>query len=112
MTPWHRNEYMLKGLFWGLWVFFALQVPANPADAWRDIAWVVGWTCLGLVVGLVAGTARLASRGLKPWKTCPLLVLLENPLFIYAGVMLGLAFGVLSGNELARPYAEPVARAV
>ena len=43
MTPWHRNEYVLKGLFLGLWVFFALQVPANTADAWKDILKQKGW---------------------------------------------------------------------
>lgn len=114
MTPWHRNEYMLKGLFLGLWVFFALQVPASAADAWKDILWVLGWTCAGLAVGLAVGTGRLASRGLKPWanwKAFPLLVVLENPLFIYSGVMMGLGFGVLSGSELLHAYSEPVATA-
>ena len=28
MTTWHRNEYILKGLFLGLWTFVALQVVA------------------------------------------------------------------------------------
>lgn len=111
MTAWHRNEYILKGLFLGLWVFFALQVPANTADAWIDILWVVGWTCLGLSVGLALGTARLVSRGVRPWdnpRAFPLLVLLESPQFIYAGVMLGLFGGVVTG----RPEAEPFVRAV
>lgn len=113
MTPWHRNEYMLKGLFLGLWVFFALQVPPNPSDAWRDIVWVVGWTGTGLAVGLVLGTIRLMSRGMKPWANWtafPLLVLLESPLFIYAGIMLGLGFGAVSGNEHVREWSEPVAQ--
>ena len=114
MTPWHRNEYILKGLFWGLWVFFALQVPANSADAWKDISWVLGWTCTGLVVGLIIGTVKLASRGVKPWdnwKAFPLLVVLESPLFIYAGIMLGLTVGVVSGREFAQPWAVPIAQA-
>ena len=114
MTPWHRNEYMLKGLFLGLWVFFALQVPANSADAWKDILWVLGWVGAGLLIGVTVGTAKLMSRGMKPWnnwRAFPLLVLLESPLFIYAGVMLGLGFGVLSGSPLVQPWSEPVARA-
>ena len=114
MTPWHRNEYMLKGLFLGLWVFFALQVPANSADAWKDILWVLGWVGTGLLIGVTVGTAKLMSRGMKPWnnwRAFPLLVLLESPLFIYAGVMLGLGFGVLSGSPLVQPWSEPVARA-
>ncbi len=115
MTPWHRNEYILKGLFLGLWVFFALQVPANPADAWKDISWVLGWVGTGLAVGLALGVGRLMRRGVKPWdnwKAFPLLVLLESPLFIYSGVMLGLGFGVFSGNELVKPWAEPLAQFV
>lgn len=114
MTPWHRNEYILKGLFLGLWAFFALQVPVNPSDAWKDIAWVVGWTGAGFAVGLLIGTIRMMTRGLTPWanwKAFPLLVLLESPLFIYAGIMLGVGFGVLSGSELVRQWSEPVAQA-
>jgi hypothetical protein len=114
MTPWHRNEYVLKGLFVGLWVFFALQVSANSAEAWKDISWVVGWTGTGLLVGLLIGTARLAASGVKPWdggRAFPILVLLENPLLVYAGVMLGLTVGVFSGREFAQPWSLPVAHA-
>lgn len=112
MTPWHRNEYILKGLFLGLWVFFALQVPANTADAWKDIGWVLGWVGTGLAVGLLFGVARLMRRGVKPWgnwKAFPLLVLLESSVFIYAGVMTGLVGGILSGREFAEPWSVPLA---
>ncbi|MFM8271513.1 MAG: tetratricopeptide repeat protein, partial [Gemmata sp.] len=112
MTPWHRNEYILKGLFLGLWVFFALQVPQNSTDAWRDIGWILGWVGTGLAVGLALGTARLMRRGVKPWanlKAFPLLVLLESPLFIYSGVLIGLMCGVLSGRAFAEPWARPLA---
>ncbi len=115
MTPWHRNEYILKGLFLGLWVFFALQVPSDSSLAWKEIAWVLGWVCTGLAIGLIFGTARLMRRGVMPWgnwKAFPLLVLLESPLFIYSGIMLGLGFGTLSGSELLRPYSEGMAAAV
>ncbi len=111
MTAWHRNEYILKGLFLGLWVFFALQVPTNSADAWIDILWVLGWTCLGLFVGLCLGTSRLMTRGVRPWdnpKAFPLLVLLESSQFIYVGIMLGLFCGVLSGNAPAEPFVKTV----
>jgi tetratricopeptide (TPR) repeat protein len=114
MTPWHRNEYVLKGLFLGLWTFFALQVPASSAEAWKDILWVLGWTGLGVFVGLILGTGRLMARGLKPWenwKAFPFLVLLESPLFIYAGTLIGLTAGVLSGREFAQPWAVPIANA-
>jgi tetratricopeptide (TPR) repeat protein len=115
MTPWHRNEYMLKGLFLGLWAFFALQVPASSTDAWKDIAWVLGWTCTGLFIALVTGTLRLAARGVKPWdnwKAFPILLLLESTIFIYAGILLGLTVGVVSGREFAQPWALPIAEAV
>lgn len=111
MTTWHRNEYVLKGLFVGLWAFFALQVPADRAGAWLDVAWVLGFTGLGLLVALALGTGRLMARGAKPWhnwKAFPVLVLLESPGYIYAGVMLGLAAGVFTGQ----PYGEPLVRAV
>lgn len=115
MTPWHRNEYILKGLFFGLWVFFALQVPPNQADAWKDIGWVLGWVGTGLAIGLLLGTVRLMRRGVKPWdnwKAFPLLVLLESSQFIYSGIMLGLAAGILSGRDFARPWAQPLAELV
>lgn len=115
MTPWHRNEYILKGLFLGLWVFFALQVPDKPADAWKDIFWVLGWVGTGLAIGLALGIGRLMSRGVKPWdnwKAFPILVLLESPRFIYPGIMLGLAGGVMSGREFAEPWAKPLAELV
>ncbi|HEY1189496.1 MAG TPA: tetratricopeptide repeat protein [Gemmata sp.] len=115
MTPWHRNEYVLKGLFFGLWIFFALQVPRDRTEAWKDIGWVLGWVGTGLAVGLLLGVGRLMRRGVKPWanwKAFPLLVLLESSLFIYAGTMIGLAVGILSGRDFAQPWAQPLAELV
>ncbi len=112
MTPWHRNEYILKGVFLGLWIFFALQVPADPKAAWIDIAWVVGWVCAGLFVGLAAATMLQVSRGLRPWHNWlafPLLVLLESPTFVYGGIISGLVIGVLSGTPGAEQWAGPLA---
>lgn len=113
MTPWHRNEYILKGLFVGLWAFVALQVSDNPARV--DILWNLGWMGAGLVLGLVLGTARLIKMGVRPqsnWGAFPLLVLLESPTFVYGGILLGLAGGVLSGREFAEPWAGKLAAAV
>jgi tetratricopeptide (TPR) repeat protein len=112
MTPWHRNEYILKGVFLGLWTFFALQVPADYSAAWIDIVWVLGWVCAGLAVGLVAGTCLQLSRGVRPWHNWlafPLLVLLESPTFIYGGITAGLVIGVLSGAPGAEPWASQLA---
>ncbi len=112
MTAWHRNEYILKGLFLGLWVFFALQVHPNSVRR-------VDRHLLGSRLGLhrparsrfILGAFRLASRGLKPWdnpQAFPLLVLLESPQFIYGGIMLGLFCGVLSGRAEAEPFVKAV----
>jgi tetratricopeptide (TPR) repeat protein len=112
MSPWHRNEYILKGLFLGLWVFFALQVPADPRAAWIDILWVVGWVLAGLTVAVIGGTVLQVSRGLRPWHNWlafPLVVLLESPTFIYTGILGGLVVGVLSGTPGAEPWASQLA---
>jgi tetratricopeptide (TPR) repeat protein len=112
MSPWHRNEYILKGLFLGLWVFFALQVPAEPRAARIDILWVVGWVLAGLILAVIGGTVLQLSRGLRPghnWLAFPLVVLLESPTFIYAGILGGVVVGVLSGTLGAEPWASQLA---
>jgi tetratricopeptide (TPR) repeat protein len=106
------REYVLKGVFLGLWVFFALQVPPSRSEAWIDILWVVGWVTAGLVVGLIAGTILQLSRGIRPWQNWaafPLLVLLESPTFIYVGITVGLVIGVVSGMPGAEPWSGKLA---
>ncbi len=81
---WSRNEYILKGVFLGLWVFAGLQMPTSPAP-WTAAGWVLGCTAVGTAVGLILGAVRLVARGVKPWQNWlafPLLVLLESPLLI------------------------------
>jgi tetratricopeptide (TPR) repeat protein len=112
MTAWHWYEYILKGLFLGLWVFFALQVPVGHAAAWIDIAWTVGWVLGGLAVAFLAGAALQMSRGLRPWQNWvafPLVVLLESPTFVYGGIMGGLVVAVFSGVPGAEPWASKLA---
>ena len=107
-----RNEYILKGVFLGLWVFVALQVAVDREAVRKDLPWVLGWVALGLVVALILGTIRQVLRGVRPWQNWaafPLLVLLESPNFIYGGLVLGLAAGVLSGRAFAEPWAGPIA---
>lgn len=106
------REYVFKGIFLGLWVFFALQVPSSRSDAWIDILWVVGWVTAGLLVGLLAGTVQQLSRGIKPWQNWaafPLLVVLESPLFIYIGITVGLVIGVVSGMPGAESWSGKIA---
>jgi len=112
MTAWHRNEYILKGVFLGLWTFVALQVAVDRDAVRSDLPWVLGWVAAGLFVGLVAGTVLQLRRGVRPWHNWgafPLLVLLESPTFIYGGIIFGLAAGVLSGRDFSEPWAGPVA---
>lgn len=115
MTSWHRNEYILKGLFLGLWAFFALQVPSEPSAALKDIAWVVGWVGVGLGVALVIGIFQAFSRGLRPWQNWgafPVVVLLESASFIYTGIVAGLVVGVFSGTAGTDSWAGPLAARV
>jgi len=112
MTSWHRNEYILKGLFLGLWTYVALQVAVDPDAVRFDLPWVLGWVGAGLAIGLVLGTLLQMKRGVMPWrnfKAFPIIVLLESPTFIYCGIVLGLGFGVVSGRAFAEPWAGSIA---
>ena len=112
MTSWHYKEYVLKGIFLGLWVFFAVQVPAEKSAARIDILWVLGWVCAGLLIAFAAGATLQVSRGLRPahnWAAFPLVVVLESPTFIYTGVMAGLVIGIWSGMTAAEPWASKLA---
>jgi tetratricopeptide (TPR) repeat protein len=112
MSSWHRNEYILKGLFLGFWTFVALQVAVDPNAVRSDLPWVFGWVATGLAIGLICGTLLQIRRGVMPWhnpKAFPLLVLLESPTFIYFGIVLGLTVGVFSGREFAEPWAGKIA---
>jgi tetratricopeptide (TPR) repeat protein len=106
------REYIFKGLFLGLWVFFALQIPDDRAAATTKILWEVGWVTAGLLVGLLAGAVVQFLRGARPWDNWvafPLLVLLESPLFIYVGITAGLVIAVISGVPSAEPWASKLA---
>src|SRR4051812_8153960 len=113
MTSWqHYKEYLLKGVFLGLWTFVALQVAVDRDAVRVDLPWVLGWVGAGLLLGLIAGTILQFYRGVRPWQNLaafPLLVLLESPTFIYGGIVFGLAAGVLSGREFAEPWAGKIA---
>ena len=52
------------------------------------------------------------SRGLRPWHNWaafPLVVVLESPTFVYAGIMGGLVIGVWSGTPGAESWASQLA---
>ena len=103
-------EYVRKGLFLGLWVFIGLQLPQSQYQG-EVIGWMLGCMGLGLAVGLVLGIVQMMGRGIKPWNNWaafPLLVLLESPFLISTGLLLGLAAGVVSGMDFAKPAVDAI----
>lgn len=94
MSPILR-EYLLKGLFLGLWAHLALTQPAGGID-WPRFGRVLGWMTGGLALGLLVGAAVQVRKGVKPsanWAAFPLAVLFESPFWIYIGVVGGLGLG-------------------
>ncbi len=85
------REYLLKGVFLGLWAYLALTLP--PADAFgRVLAWGAG----GLVLALTVGAMVQVRRGYRPGRNLAgfaLLVLLDSPYVIYLGLVGGFAVG-------------------
>ena len=95
------REYVLKGLFLGLWAYLALLQPDSAAFA-RALAWTAG----GLGVGLLAGMVLQVLRGYRPTANLPgflLLALIDSPFFIYLGVIGGLAAGMYLETDLKLP---------
>ena len=91
------REYLAKGVFLGLWSYLALLQP----DA-GTFARVLGWGLGGLALGLVAGVGLQLRRGFRPRANPPgfvLLVLLNSSYFLYAGLIGGFAWGVLSETD-------------
>src|SRR5256885_9601471 len=91
---WAKSEYILKGVFLGLLLFVSLQKDLDWEATGRIALWLVG----GFLAGL-AGAAIKQFRDIKGLGRNPLgfllFLLLENPFFIYAGIVLGLAGGAI-----------------
>ncbi len=91
------REYVLKGLFLGLWAYLALVHPA-----WNSVWRVVVYLLAGFAAGFALGIGQQILRGYRPLRNPPgflLLVLLDSPFFIY----LGLIGGLTAGLFLERP---------
>ncbi len=87
-----RVEYISKGLFLGLWAYLALVEPSA-----EGFARVVGWTAAGLGLGLILGVGQQLVRGYRPGANplgFLLMVLLDSPVVIYAGLIGGLGLGI------------------
>lgn len=93
-------EFVLKGIFLGLWTAAALrQPPANPD--WADFSRLLIWTTGGLILGLIASAVQQFLRGVRP-RGNPIsylvFILLEGSFWIYLGMVGGLAAGMLYGT--------------
>src|SRR5262245_33049538 len=107
-----RFEYILKGVFLGLLLFVAINALGAPTDpSWTEtqrILNTVGRTALFMAAGLVAALVIALIRqfrDLGKLATNPLgffiFLLLENPFFIYCGIVLGLGTAAVTGPEAA-----------
>jgi tetratricopeptide (TPR) repeat protein len=92
------REYLLKGIFLGLWAYLAvLQPPAAPD--WPRFNRVLAATGIGLGLGLLIGAVMQIRRGFTPGANplgFLLTVLMESPLWIYLGIVGGLAVGLVT----------------
>jgi tetratricopeptide (TPR) repeat protein len=93
-------EFVLKGVFLGLWAAAALrQPPGEPR--WADLLNLILWTVGGLAVGLFVAAGRQFLRGVKP-KGNPLAyvvyILLEGSFWVYLGLVGGCAAGLMYAN--------------
>ncbi len=96
------REYLLKGVFLSLWAYLALVLPPSTPD-WSRFGVVLVSAGGGLALGLLVGAAVQIRRGFRPAANpvaFPFVVLLESPYWIYAGLILGLAAGLVSQVEV------------
>jgi tetratricopeptide (TPR) repeat protein len=89
---WQQTEFLFKGVYLGLCLFLALRTPT-----WAELAVVGGCTLGGLALCLGVAAWRKLREGYRVRGRAVAFVLfliLENPGLVYAGVLLGLAFGI------------------
>lgn len=100
MLRWDQSEFLLKGIFLGLLIQTALLAPT-----WDELVWVAGITAGALIICLASATVSKLREGYRIRGRLPgftLFLLLDNPTLVYAGLVGGLALGVVvtfSGRE-------------
>ena len=96
---WAQSEYLLKGVFLGLLLFVALD-----SQSWSETGqvglYMAGGFGIGLLLAIIRQVRDLPRLLRRPFGFL-VFVLLENPLLIYSGVILGLAFGAFQVFEKA-----------
>jgi tetratricopeptide (TPR) repeat protein len=91
MLRWEQTEFLLKGLYLGLLVLIAWQVPT-----WAELGEIGAWTAGGLVLCLAVAAWRKSREGYRARGRLLgflLFLVLENPGLVYAGLLLGLSVG-------------------
>lgn len=91
---WPLSEYVLKGVFLGLLLCAALSAPDATAAGQVTICLVGGFG-----IGLAVAAVRKVSQGFRPGGrpfSFLLFLLLESPVLVYAGSVLGLAVGAFT----------------
>src|SRR5690349_2534667 len=94
---WQQTEFILKGVYLGLLLYVGLQL---RGDQWGpELGYVALCTFGGLALFLGVAAVRKLREGYRVrGRVLPFLLflLLENPALVYAGVLLGLAFGAFT----------------
>ncbi|WP_020472880.1 tetratricopeptide repeat protein [Zavarzinella formosa] len=90
---WAKSEYILKGVFLGLLLFVSLQNLDWP-ETGRLALFLGGGLGLGLLIGALGQYRTLPGLFRNPVGYF-LFLLLENPLLIYGGIILGLGAGTV-----------------
>src|SRR5438445_9894903 len=98
LMRWIQTEYVLKGIFFGLLTFAALQAAGAESPDWATTGklglCVAGG--LALALGLAAANKLRAGYGVKDRVPAfVLFLLLESSYLVYAGILSGMGVGVV-----------------
>ncbi len=91
MLRWEQTEFLLKGIYLGLLVLVAWQIPT-----WDEVGLIALYTLGGLAVCLGIAAWRKFREGYRVHGRLLgflLFLVLENPGLVYAGLIAGLAVG-------------------
>jgi tetratricopeptide (TPR) repeat protein len=100
---WLQTEYILKGIYLGLLLFIALQVPN-----WEMMAHVAVWSVGSLVVVLGVAAVQKLMQGYRVrgrLLAFLLFLLLESPGLVYTGILVGAVGSALDVQAHTAPAA-------